>query len=579
MNSIRGIKFWRDVLCFTFVLLVFSSFSLVNAGSTLESTFTKNNPLYNSEKDRKYGEDWYKDDNVLAAYWFKLPSRIHKTPEGYDSVPFARILFFPKQTGNNQYKESNVAVGNIKKAVSTDWFTKGKAVLWGETDSYGEFYLKIDGKGKAYAIKKIKNNSPPGQGSGRQYDSTLVKVLKSILFLPIYGQFGDNPGHIYEVSIGFFWAHDSLTEPEYKNWVPLEVVKEKRRIAAVKKQYETEVAQAKSEQLQNDRLAREESQRAQIIDQYIAPGKQPVIWSSGPGSTSRYKSNDEFFYKLNKKYHEASRLSDKQQAFTAPKRGEFEKSDAYNVRVAKEKADHEKLMLKKSQALAAGRSQILEGLLNEELGNPTIASVNYNADQEKFTIGITSPTSFSIQVTLAHPISDAPRLKKEIQSAKPWVVFSFDSNETLQLVAVILQHNKTTLKALPANKVLVAMTDEKLKAHELKLDKEYAANKLRWKKEQKENDRLRAERRKTWPANTVGVMEAGTVACLSHKGANRALGIKRANNPYAAQAADCINIENKVYLSSIQHTQTGISRVLWHGARAEAFVSMDDIIQ
>ena len=49
-----------------------------------------------------------------------------------------------------------------------------------------------------------------------------------------------------------------------------------------------------------------------------------------------------------------------------------------------------------------------------------------------------------------------------------------------------------------------------------------AAAKLRWEKEQKERDRLRAERRKTWPDNTVGEIEAGVLACLSHKGAYRA---------------------------------------------------------
>ncbi|MBU1691597.1 MAG: hypothetical protein KKD65_12800 [Gammaproteobacteria bacterium] len=125
-------------------------------------------------------------------------------------------------------------------------------------------------------------------------------------------------------------------------------------------------------------------------------------------------------------------------------KGEFEKTDDYEKRLAQAKVESSKDQLQKLCGKDAKRNEIMAPYLNGGgLGNPVVTNVTYNADKGQFLLQIASTTTdYRLPMAINVDPIKAPTMKDDIVGMKPTVVYEL-KGEMLTARAIQLIDPKT----------------------------------------------------------------------------------------------------------------------------------------
>lgn len=198
---------------------------------------------------------------------------------------------------------------------------------------------------------------------------------------------------------------------------------------------------ARSAELERNRKAREKArkeqiiaQRAKVFDATNVPTHERLIWGANPRSTEKFRSssardNEYFLNELNRFFVE--RTADfKSPDFKQPVKGEFEKTADYKLRLNQANKDHQAQVAKKQEEFKKQIPEKRQSIFSSQFGEATLEEVAYDADREVFILSVRSDSSeYKLQGVFPVPIAKAPALKKKIQGANPWVLFSYKSSK------------------------------------------------------------------------------------------------------------------------------------------------------
>jgi len=209
-------------------------------------------------------------------------------------------------------------------------------------------------------------------------------------------------------------------------------------------------------------------------------------------------------------------------AFNPPTKGEFEKTEEYNTRVNKAKAEFEAKNSATQQSTYAKRHQLLTDGLSESYGSLKIGESVYNPDEEFYKISITGNKGAIATLNIPMSIDEAKANKEAISSSKASISFVYSENQanssiTLSSPSAVL-FNDQLMKVFVASSI-------KMDSVSLPIDiseKAIAAYSAESEKKQKaaEAAAAAAHQEKIRKINTSGKIMAGGCVCTTPAGAN-----------------------------------------------------------
>jgi len=288
-------------------------------------------------------------------------------------------------------------------------------------------------------------------------------------------------------------------------------------------------------------------------------------------------------------------------------RGEFEKTSAYEARVAsanqKARTEHEILLAywKEEKLVADDELQKLTSNLNSSLlvplrgelegrlGHASVTEANYDADSEVFSISIAASNFSKFEVTASIPVSVnlAPNAKADLLDSQVWLVFQF-RDFRLEPTGALLRGGSTgqLYRASVKNLSISAFSFDRktLTVFEEQLSTEEAARVSKAKQDEQEREaRIAAQRerdrkeRESWPQGVIGTIASGSFLCVTPKSAMKALIVDRANNTYVPLPYDCSIVAEKSYIIEQRPVAGGLVTVRIYGAQRSGYTNAGSI--
>jgi len=169
--------------------------------------------------------------------------------------------------------------------------------------------------------------------------------------------------------------------------------------------------------------------------------------------------------KINEAFQASISLPDDVTQFTAPEKGEFEKSEDYERRVQQLRQEHNAAITQRQQELNETRATIFSTIWNESLGSPRLDGLRYDADAESFRAEIRSSAGFSIPITVRVPISEAEATKPRLEEARPWLLSSLRGDRVTPLVALLQISGETITAQLERTSIDFSFNQGQLAAY------------------------------------------------------------------------------------------------------------------
>jgi uncharacterized protein len=166
-----------------------------------------------------------------------------------------------------------------------------------------------------------------------------------------------------------------------------------------------------------------ERQREQAIARSGVAEKDAILWGNWANESSIFHNADKVCLERLVVRDQMERVGE----FNAPPKGEFEKTDQYQTRVAAAKAAHERTNP------VDPRVQTFRDEFNGSFSPPVIRDLHYNADKELFSFNVVAAScpQISIPVTMATPLNDAKAMKQVIETMIPVVILELSGPSTL----------------------------------------------------------------------------------------------------------------------------------------------------
>jgi len=198
----------------------------------------------------------------------------------------------------------------------------------------------------------------------------------------------------------------------------------------------------------------------------VAP-EQWILWGSEDNRSPSLRESDEssLLDKINEAYQARVSLPDDETQFTAPEKGEFEKTENYERRVRQLRQEHDAEIAQRKQELNEARATIFATIWNEFLGSPRLEGLRYDADAESFHAQIRSSVGFSIPITVPVSISEAEATKPRLEEARPWLLSSLRGDQLTFHVAILQVSGETIAAQIERPSIDFSFNDGQLAVH------------------------------------------------------------------------------------------------------------------